>query len=71
MFKSFEIAFGKALKHICGLLFYTSNHWVANYLVQFLFKNNAALHQARFIKNLQLYKSQIFILNAIYLKSGF
>ena len=42
VFKYFKIYFSKALKRICGLLFYTSNHWVANSLGQFLFKHHVA-----------------------------
>ena len=69
-FKTFEIAYCKALKKICNVPNYTSNHFIAAMCNQFLLFHLVNLIRAKFIKRLDLCKNPIYILNKIYFKVG-
>ena len=71
IFKTLDIAFSKALKRICGVPVFASNHITAARCDQLLFKHHAAFVQARYCKRLLRSCHPILRLNVPHIKDGF
>ena len=69
-FKSFEIAYNKAIKRILGVPFYFSSHIAAELCNLFLLKHHVPFVQARYLKRLLKSPNILIKSQLTFLKSG-
>lgn len=70
IFRTFEVAYCRALKRICNLPNYTGNHFVAAMCSQYLLNHFVNLKQVLFLKSLETSKLPLFLFNKIFIRSG-